>query len=113
MIKAPSLFYFGGIKAAYDTWFINGGLTKNVINNGGLMTFPSPSFPSSFSVHGFPSDLFFLPDVCSLRLDFESFTIQGTGNTAEGDTNAGTNGGVCLDSFSVTVSMSEALNSQK
>ena len=23
MIKAPSLFYFGGIKAAYDTWFID------------------------------------------------------------------------------------------
>ena len=40
-------------------------------------------------------------DICWLRLDFESFTLQGTGNTVETD---GTNGGgKCLDSFSVSV----------
>ena len=40
-------------------------------------------------------------DICWLRLDFESFTLQGTGNTEETD---GTNGGgKCLDSFSVSV----------
>ena len=27
MIVVPSLFYFGGIKAAYDTWFIELGIS--------------------------------------------------------------------------------------
>ena len=39
----------------------------------------------------------YFSDVCWLRLDFESFTLQGTGNTEE------LNGGVCLDSFTVSV----------
>ena len=46
-------------------------------------------------------------DVCKLRLDFESFTIQGTGATTEITTaNAATtdSGGVCIDTFAVTVS---------
>ena len=44
--------------------------------------------------------------VCSIRLDFESFTILGTGNTFESATAAGAApaGGECLDTFSVTVS---------
>ncbi len=36
--------------------------------------------------------------VCDLRLDFETFTTVGTGNTLE------TTGGVCTDTFVVTVS---------
>eukprot|EP00095_Tigriopus_kingsejongensis_P004177 maker-scaffold47_size466558-snap-gene-0.18 protein:Tk04177 transcript:maker-scaffold47_size466558-snap-gene-0.18-mRNA-1 annotation:"hypothetical protein KGM_18655" len=42
--------------------------------------------------------------VCSLRLDFESFSIQGTGNTAEIDTELVPldPGGVCLDTFDVS-----------
>eukprot|EP00095_Tigriopus_kingsejongensis_P003080 maker-scaffold664_size116482-snap-gene-0.22 protein:Tk03080 transcript:maker-scaffold664_size116482-snap-gene-0.22-mRNA-1 annotation:"hypothetical protein SINV_00302" len=42
--------------------------------------------------------------VCSLRLDFESFTIQGTGNTAEVDSALVPldPGGVCLDTFDVS-----------
>ena len=39
-------------------------------------------------------------DVCWLRLDFESFTLQGVADTQE------LNGGVCLDSFSVSVCIS-------
>ena len=56
-----------------------------------------------------------IPDVCKLRLDFESFTIQGTGNTVEVDTAAGTAGGQCLDTFDVTVSfmkISSTLNTK-
>ncbi|XP_059097778.1 uncharacterized protein LOC131892061 [Tigriopus californicus] len=43
--------------------------------------------------------------VCSLRLDFETFSIQGTGNTEEIDTDVMPldPGGVCLDTFSVQV----------
>lgn len=37
-------------------------------------------------------------DICWLRLDFESFTIQGLGATTETE-----NGGECLDSFTVSV----------
>ena len=44
-------------------------------------------------------------DICKLRLDFESFTILGTGNTVEADTVAMNAGGVCLDTFDVTVSI--------
>ncbi len=36
-------------------------------------------------------------DVCYLRLDFECFTILGTGATTEA------NGGACIDTFTVTV----------
>ena len=43
--------------------------------------------------------LFFVADVCFLRLDFEEFSIRGTGGTAQ------TNEGVCLDTFTVTVSL--------
>ncbi len=42
--------------------------------------------------------LVFVADVCFLRLDFEEFSIRGTGGTAQ------TNEGVCLDTFTVTVS---------
>ena len=47
----------------------------------------------------------FTSGVCSLRLDFETFSIQGTGNTVEADTNATPNnfGGQCTDTFDVTV----------
>eukprot|EP00095_Tigriopus_kingsejongensis_P002419 maker-scaffold1151_size58901-snap-gene-0.10 protein:Tk02419 transcript:maker-scaffold1151_size58901-snap-gene-0.10-mRNA-1 annotation:"hypothetical protein X777_11146" len=41
------------------------------------------------------------PRVCQVRLDFESFTIQGTGNTDETDTMLEVAGGVCLDMFTV------------
>ncbi|XP_059097601.1 uncharacterized protein LOC131891925 [Tigriopus californicus] len=43
--------------------------------------------------------------VCSLRLDFETFSIQGTGNTEEIDTDLTPldPGGVCLDTFTATV----------
>ena len=39
-----------------------------------------------------------MTDICWLRLDFESFTILGTGLTTE------SNGGLCLDTFKITVS---------
>ena len=39
--------------------------------------------------------------VCFLRLDFEAFTLLGTGNTEETDGTDG--GGVCLDTLEVTV----------
>ncbi|XP_059097812.1 uncharacterized protein LOC131892089 [Tigriopus californicus] len=44
-------------------------------------------------------------NVCQLRLDFESFVIQGTGNTLELDTtsNPPTFGGICKDRFTVSV----------
>lgn len=41
--------------------------------------------------------------VCRLRLDFESFTILGTGNSEE-FVDATNEGGMCLDMFSITVS---------
>ena len=37
-------------------------------------------------------------DVCYLRLDFDTFTILGTGGTTE------SNGGECQDMFAITVS---------
>ena len=42
-----------------------------------------------------------ITDICWLRLDFESFTLLGTGNTVETDGTTG--GGLCLDSFTVSV----------
>ena len=42
--------------------------------------------------HGLP-----FIDVCYLRLDFETFTLQGVGATTE------INGGACTDTFVVTV----------
>lgn len=39
----------------------------------------------------------FVPDVCQLRLDFESFSLRGTNAQSE------LNGGTCLDTFIVTV----------
>jgi hypothetical protein len=42
-----------------------------------------------------------VPDICWLRLDFETFTILGTGLTTE------SNGGLCLDTFKVTVSAAQ------
>ncbi len=45
----------------------------------------------------------FFSEVCWLRLDFEAFTIQGTGATTE------VNGGACLDSFTVTVTFLSSL----
>ncbi|XP_059097260.1 uncharacterized protein LOC131891648 [Tigriopus californicus] len=39
--------------------------------------------------------------VCMLRLDFESFTLLGTGNSIEND-GAGEEGGRCLDEFTAT-----------
>ncbi len=45
---------------------------------------------------------FFSLDICWLRLDFESFTILGTGLTTE------SNGGFCTDTFKVTVSITNS-----
>ena len=42
-------------------------------------------------------DLELLSDVCFLRLDFEQFTILGTGGMSE------SNGGECQDKFAITV----------
>ena len=42
---------------------------------------------------------FFSLDVCWLRLDFETFAIQGPPDALE------TTGGVCVDTFTVTVSI--------
>ena len=44
-------------------------------------------------------DQFLCPDVCSLRMDFESMTLLGPASTAEPD-----NGHNCQDTFKVTVS---------
>ncbi len=43
-------------------------------------------------------------DICWLRLDFEQFTMLGTTDTIE------TTGGVCQDSFSVTVNAKMSLS---
>lgn len=40
---------------------------------------------------------FIFPDVCSFRLDFESFTLKGLGDTFE------TDGQTCADKFTFTV----------
>lgn len=40
--------------------------------------------------------------VCRLRLDFESFTLLGTGNTEE-FVDENTVGGVCMDTFTISV----------
>eukprot|EP00095_Tigriopus_kingsejongensis_P000866 maker-scaffold1675_size31566-snap-gene-0.5 protein:Tk00866 transcript:maker-scaffold1675_size31566-snap-gene-0.5-mRNA-1 annotation:"hypothetical protein SINV_00302" len=63
------------------------------MGGGGLIWDPAVSEASSVN---------FEVGVCQLRLDFESFSIQGTGNTEEIDTVRGTVGGVCLDMFTVT-----------
>eukprot|EP00095_Tigriopus_kingsejongensis_P012199 maker-scaffold1149_size94623-snap-gene-0.17 protein:Tk12199 transcript:maker-scaffold1149_size94623-snap-gene-0.17-mRNA-1 annotation:"hypothetical protein EAG_02482" len=62
----------------------------------------NPSFPSPFAdttrvTYKIQKSA---PDVCQLRLDFESFTLRGTGNALEGDGVAST-GGICLDTFTV------------
>eukprot|EP00095_Tigriopus_kingsejongensis_P010887 maker-scaffold86_size395752-snap-gene-2.34 protein:Tk10887 transcript:maker-scaffold86_size395752-snap-gene-2.34-mRNA-1 annotation:"conserved hypothetical protein" len=46
------------------------------------------------------------PDVCSLRLDFESFSILATGNTLETNTILipPTTGGICLDQLNIVLS---------
>lgn len=44
-----------------------------------------------------PLNSLILSDVCWLRLDFEQFTTAGPSLTTE------VSGGVCIDSFSVTV----------
>eukprot|EP00095_Tigriopus_kingsejongensis_P003562 maker-scaffold877_size102761-snap-gene-0.15 protein:Tk03562 transcript:maker-scaffold877_size102761-snap-gene-0.15-mRNA-1 annotation:"hypothetical protein KGM_18655" len=49
------------------------------------------------------------PRVCQLRLDFESFTIQGTGNTDETDTILEVAGGVCLDMFTVSTNTGSSI----
>ena len=43
-------------------------------------------------------------DVCYLRLDFDTFTILGTGGTTE------SNGGECQDMFAITVSGMKLIN---
>ena len=58
----------------------------------------NPGFPSVYSE---TSALTYTvekcdPDVCAVRLDFETFTTAGPSSTAE------TNGGECTDSFVVT-----------
>jgi hypothetical protein len=45
----------------------------------------------------YPSDIGFL------RLDFETFTLLGTGNTMEYNPASNLAGGLCLDSFTVTL----------
>ena len=60
----------------------------------------NPSFPAIYSE---TSSLTYTvnkcsSDVCSIRLDFESFTTAGPSSTSE------TNGGECTDSLVVTVS---------
>ena len=52
-----------------------------------------------------------ITDICWLRLDFESFTLLGTGNTDETDGTTG--GGLCLDSFTVSVKKSIPIKSKK
>lgn len=58
----------------------------------------NPSFPSAYSSQ---TALTYTinkcsSDVCSVRLDFESFTIEGPADTIE------TGGGACMDSFQAT-----------
>ncbi len=64
----------------------------------------SPIFPSFVSFFGHlqvfkQSVLVFSPltEVCYLRLDFETFTLLGTGGSSNQDE------GVCLDTFTVSV----------
>ena len=52
-------------------------------------------FPDSCSLYS----AFQLAAVCWLRLDFDTFSLLGTGATTE------TEGGVCQDTFTVTVSL--------
>ncbi|XP_059097323.1 uncharacterized protein LOC131891710 [Tigriopus californicus] len=83
-----------------------------ISNSGGTVTqncsyIRNPNFPNpydstssvSYTIQKCSSS------VCSLRLDFETFSIQGTGNTVETNTLAAppTLGGVCLDTFTATV----------
>lgn len=66
----------------------------------------NPGYPNAYDGTGQVSYTIQKCDssVCSIRLDFESFTLQGTGNTEEADTNLTpmTFGGLCLDTFQVT-----------
>ena len=69
-------------------------LRLNLINN----LVQNPSFPSVYSAQ---TALTYTinkcsSDVCSVRLDFESFTTQGPTSTAE------LLGGACVDSFTAT-----------
>lgn len=66
----------------------------------------NPNFPSSYSeTNNVQYTVNKCDDtVCGLRLDFESFSILGTGNTEEWDALRSTTvgGGACLDTFTVT-----------
>jgi len=46
-------------------------------------------------------------DVCKLRLDFETFSIQGTGNTVEFDGAA--NAQTCVDTFDITTNTRQSI----
>ena len=86
-------------------------ITQNCtyIRNPGFPSAYSGTSPVSYTINKCSSGMysyhlcilnfitFFITDVCWLRLDFESFTLQGVADTQE------LNGGVCLDSFSVSV----------
>ena len=63
-----------------------------------ILHIQNPSFPSAYSSQ---TALTYTinkcsSDVCSVRLDFESFTIEGPADTIE------TGGGACMDSFQAT-----------
>ena len=89
-------------------------ITQNCtyIRNPGFPSAYSGTSPVSYTINKCSSGMysyhlcilnfitFFITDVCWLRLDFESFTLQGVADTQE------LNGGVCLDSFSVSVCIS-------
>merc|ERR1712226_235180 len=71
----------------------------------------NPNFPSAYTTTSAGQVSYTVTkcssDVCSLRLDFEQFTIQGTGNTVEAATDAAgafsaDTGGGCLDELSIT-----------
>ena len=55
-----------------------------------------------------------IADVCKLRLDFESFSLLGTGNTQEVVPNTANTavteaGGDCLDTFDVTTNTGQRI----
>ncbi|XP_059097393.1 uncharacterized protein LOC131891762 [Tigriopus californicus] len=89
-----------------------------VSTSGGVVTqncsyIRNPNFPKSYDENAQVSYTIQKcdPNVCSLRLDFETFTITGTGNTVEIDTNVtpALKGGVCKDTFTVSVNTGDKI----
>jgi len=68
----------------------------------------NPGFPSTYGGSSGVSHTInkCSDDICWLRLDFESFTLLGTGNTVETDGTTG--GGLCLDSFTVSTNTGQS-----